>query len=453
VAVSSTTSVSSHATGQDDGAQERSVLGFARRVVARLSAGDGTFDVPPLSDVLLASLVGAIGVLSEVGPLETRIEASIWPSAPVWVLWLLLLVATAALIWRRVTPGLVMPITGFAVGGLSLLGFANTGALLAVLIALYSVTAYGTKEDGRWAIGVSGVFVVSTLGLAVTQGDGADPVQALVTAFAFVGVWALGERTRGRRELVAQLRARAEELEQRRALATDLAVADERRRIARELHDVVAHAVSVVVVQAAAGQHVAANDPRAAASALAAIESTGRDAMAELRRLVDVLRAESAATEGASRGGGEGGSDQGPQPHLSDLPAIVGRVREAGLPVEFLDVGRSAPLPRALELAAVRIVQESLTNVLKHAGPVGRVEVVLERRPTELTVTIEDDGGGPRSGVEQPGDDLDGHGGAGIVGMRERVALFGGSLLAGPRPRGGFRVRARLPIPATRGGT
>jgi signal transduction histidine kinase len=433
--VPSDTPPGSGARPASDTRDGRVVPAWLQRVVTRLSAGDGTFPAPPPSDVLLALGIAALGVAAEVTQLEGTPTHGLLVSAPRWVGWLTLLAAVLPLVWRRVTPGIVMPLTGFVVGFGSLVGSTNPALVVAVLVALYSVTAYGTREDGWWAIGISCGFITSGIVVSAWNGDGVDPVQAAISVFIFVGVWALGERTRGRRELVAQLTARADEAERHRELVTELAVADERRRIARELHDVVAHAVSVVVVQAGAGRHVAASDPDAAADSLAAIESTGRDAMIELRRLVDVLRAD------GGLGGSDGAraADRGPQPCLEDVATLVARVRAAGLPVELHDVGPRGRLPRALELSAVRIVQESLTNVLKHAGAVGLVEVVVERRPNELTVTVEDDGDGPRSG---PG----GRTGTGIVGMRERVAVFGGSLLAGAGPRGGFRVRARLPI-------
>jgi signal transduction histidine kinase len=204
-------------------------------------------------------------------------------------------------------------------------------------------------------------------------------------------------------------------------------VLDERARIAREMHDVVAHSLSVIVSQAQGGAYVAGSQPERAARALETIAETGREALADMRGLLGVLRADPDAAAPAP---------EDPQPGLADLPELVARVRAAGLPVELTETGTPRRLGAATGLAAYRLVQESLTNTLKHGGPAARAEVRLQWTDEELAVTVTDDGDGPAS---------TGAGGQGLVGMRERAAVVGGRAEAGPRPGGGFAVTARFP--------
>jgi signal transduction histidine kinase len=403
------------------------VLGRTRRLagelVHRLSVGDGTFDRPPPSDVLLAVALGSAAfaayLLEPVTPFTIG-----W--APVWLGWLLLVLIHVPLIWRRVAPIVAMACTGTATGIYFVLGYQQGAASLAVLVALYSVSAYGVRSDGVVSLVLSMLFVGAGLVSAASQGMRIGALQFAINLFVFVGIWALGDRTRVRREVVDQLTARAEEAERSRELAAGLAVADERTRIARELHDVVAHTVSVVVVQAGAGRRIAAKDPARAVAALADIEATGRDALEELRRLVGILRDGSAET------------DLAPQPRLAELDDLVRRLAETGVPVELHRRGSTRQLPPGIEVSAYRIVQEALTNVLKHAGPVSRVDVCLGYSPDLVTVEVSDDGVGAPGGVEGRG--------TGLVGMRERVGLYRGTLHAGPRPGGGFEVVAQLPV-------
>jgi signal transduction histidine kinase len=221
-------------------------------------------------------------------------------------------------------------------------------------------------------------------------------------------------------------------------------VAEERGRIARELHDVVAHSVSVMVVQAGAARRTLAASPEQAATALGQIELTGRQALVELRRLLGLLRDDEA-----------GDADLAPQPSLAHLESLAAAAREAGLPVEVAVEGEPQPLPAGVDLSAYRIVQEALTNSLKHSGP-GRARILVRYGVHDLRLEIRDDGpagNGQRKGQasafgRQPADSprRERRAGHGLIGMRERVALFGGTLETGSLPGGGYRVAARLPL-------
>lgn len=209
-----------------------------------------------------------------------------------------------------------------------------------------------------------------------------------------------------------------------------LAVSDERARIAREMHDVVAHTLSIIVAQADGGRFVATKDPSKAARALETIADVSRAALTEMRGLLGVLRES------------DGGAELGPQPTLADIPALISSVREGGLEVSYVTTGTPHPLPIGAGLAAYRIVQEALTNVLKHAGPKVTAYVQLKWTPAALEVVVSDDGRGAAARASKG----TGTGGTGVEGMRERATVFGGTLLAGPRRGGGYAVKARLPL-------
>jgi signal transduction histidine kinase len=260
--------------------------------------------------------------------------------------------------------------------------------------------------------------------------------------------WALGASSRTRRAYTAELEERAVRLERERELEARRAVDEERARIARELHDVIAHHVSMMVVQAEAGPVVVENDPGMAARAFDSIGTIGREAMAEMRRLLGVLR------EDADRGGPSVPSFA-PQPGLEQLPALVEQVRGAGLDVELLVEGSRPDLPPGISLSAYRIVQEALTNALRHGGP-GTARVLVRYGDGELRLEVHDHDGDHGSGRANRGADVGGGasglterraGHHGLVGMRERAHLFDGELRAGPCPDGGFAVAARLPLP------
>jgi len=250
-----------------------------------------------------------------------------------------------------------------------------------------------------------------------------EPLAWSVAAVAILVAAALGVLLRRQASRAARDRATdASDTAATRALAAS----DERARIAREMHDVVAHTLTVVVAQADGARFAARKDPAVATRALETIGEVGRAALTEMRGLLGVLRDTDPAT------------DLGPQPSLDDVPALVASVRDGGLDVSYVTTGTPRPLPIGAGLAVYRVVQEALTNVLKHAGPKVTAYVQLRWLPDAVEVTVSDDGRGAAAGR--------GVGGAGIEGMRERATIFGGTLTAGPRRGGGYVVRARLPL-------
>ncbi|HTE70002.1 MAG TPA: sensor histidine kinase [Actinomycetes bacterium] len=340
----------------------------------------------------------------------------------------LMLLHTVPLAARRRFPGAVLGIS--VASGLAFAAVSLPPVFLgpAILVAVYSVAAYGS----RW-VSLAGL-AAAEVGLAAVQlTPGRTGVDTLVSNVGVLAAaWLLGRFVGVRRVYVGQLEERTAELEQAREELARRAVAEERLRLARELHDVVAHSMSVIAVQSGVGAHVADTRPEEAAKALAAIEATSRAALTELRRLLGVLRRDS-----------EPHDDLTPVPGLADLEILLAEVAKAGLAVRVRVEGTQSQLPAGVDLSAYRIVQEALTNVVKHAGP-ARAEVVVGYGDQEVTVEVTDDGRGVMA-VASDGRVGSGHG---LIGMRERVAAFGGDLEVGPRPGGGFRVAARLPLAA-----
>jgi signal transduction histidine kinase len=236
--------------------------------------------------------------------------------------------------------------------------------------------------------------------------------------------WIVGVLLNHRARHVRELRARAERLEREREEQAQVAVAEERARIARELHDVVGHSVSVMTVQASAVRRLLHEDQEKEREALLVVERTGREALAEMRRLVGVLRRPEEAPARA------------PQPSLDHLDRLVEQVRDAGLPVELHVEGDALKLAPGVDLTAYRVIQEGLTNALKHARA-KHADVLVRYGSEQVELVVADDGDGNGTG---------GGGGHGLVGMRERVAVYGGDLDAGPRPGGGYELRARIPV-------
>jgi signal transduction histidine kinase len=337
----------------------------------------------------------------------------------------LVLLHTLPLAARRRFPGVVL--ASCVASGLAFVALGLPPVILgvAILVAVYSVAAYGD----RW-VSLAGLGAAAVGSAAVQLTPGRFQMPTPVTNTLILGAaWLLGHFVDVRRAYTDQLE-RTAELERARAEAARRAVAEERLRLARELHDVVAHSISVIAVQSGVGAHVAASQPEEAAKALAAIEVTSRAALIELRRLLGVLRQE-----------GEPQGDLAPVPGLADLEALLAEVAKAGLGVRLRVEGTPSQLPAGVDLSAYRIVQEALTNVVKHAGE-ARAQVTIGYGDQEITVEVTDNG----LGVTVPVGDGRVRVGHGLIGMRERVQVFGGDLEAGPRPGGGFRVAARLPL-------
>ncbi len=377
---------------------------------------------PQLSDGAIAVLVflievfGAVaGLVGESGSFSLSMLADI-PG----LTYVLLAVGSAALLWRRNQP---LPVLFVALGASfvwDVIGLAG-GPSLAILISLYGVGRYVAEPRTRLSALVAAIVIViaddliereafSTVGLSV----------ALV-----VLAWYVGLRTRGRREYLELLEERMDSLERERLAEARRAVAEERTRIARELHDLVAHRVSMMTVQAGAAQTVVETDPQRAMQAMHSVEEAGRDALDELREILGVLRS-------------EGGQDaRAPIHGLSEIPDLVERVKEAGVQVDLTMDAVPHDVSTKIDLAAYRIVQEALTNVVKHAGPDSSAAVSVRAGDGAIAIDVADDG---RGGQSVPGS------GHGLAGMRERATLLGGTFEAGPDPDGGFRVRARLPM-------
>jgi signal transduction histidine kinase len=338
----------------------------------------------------------------------------------------LLLVQVFPLLWRRTHPSLVLLLVAGAFAARVLLGFSPGIAGFGLLVAMYSVAAYEVRARRLAFLVVAGLGFVAGF---VVFGVSGNPRSFAVTvpSLFFVAAWLIGDYLRTRRAYVTQLEERAARLERERDQDRRLAADEERTRIARELHDVVAHDVSVIAIQAGAARAVQASKPEAAAQALGLIETTARGTLIELNRLLGVLRGGNGATP-----------DRSPQPGIGQLAGLVEELRAAGLEVDARVEGKAGPLSPALDLSAYRILQEATTNVLKHARA-RRVDIRVRYSDTMLALDIRDDGAGD-------GGDPASSSGHGLIGMRERVALFGGKLHAGRNRAGGFSVHARLPL-------
>ena len=332
---------------------------------------------------------------------------------------LLTLAIVVPLLWRRQHPGLVLVISGTALLGYDAAGYPPGLAWLACYWAVYSYAVHRRHRNAYWPLAIWVAEIVAHLTLPAR---GSNPGQ---TALIFLGVtavvWIRGDAVRS--GLV--------EAERQRELRARQAVADERTRIARELHDVVSQALGVIVMQAGGAGSVTSLKESDAKAVLATIEQTGRQAFAEMRRLVGVLRADDEAAALA------------PQPTIGEIPALLAKLASAGLDVDLEIVGTRREAPVGVELSAYRIVQEALTNTLKHSGA-GHATVRLSWSQDHLDVEVSDDG--PLEGAAVSPPVRADSGGKGLVGMRERVMLFGGELEAGPSPHGGYRVAAHLPL-------
>jgi signal transduction histidine kinase len=333
-----------------------------------------------------------------------------------------------------------IPISACAIGQLGALWQLLTertpdggysGATLAVLVLLYTIAAYRPR---RWSIlalctCIAGAVAAAFLWPGAETGPhlAARLLLCAVVCGCAVSTWLLGDSMRYRRGYYAALEDRAARLEAERDAQATIAAAAERARIARELHDVIAHHVSVMVVQADGAGYALRSDPETAQAALKAIAGTGRQALTEMRRLLGVLRTADDQAQLA------------PMPGLDELRELLDQARSAGLAVRYTLVGTPRDLPEGAELAAYRVVQESLTNTRKHAGLAASAAVTMRYEPDGLIVEVTDDG------MASPAGEVTG--GHGLAGMRERIAMYGGTVHAGPLVGGGFGVVARLPCP------
>jgi signal transduction histidine kinase len=420
----------------------------------------------------IAALVAAIGQFRmdhsltgvSVGPGAVHLRPVWLPGAPLSGLspWMLLGVAltTAPLAFRR-----TYPITTFWVilaAIVSTSGSTHTTITwAAVIFAAYCAVAYSPFRR----LALAGVLAAAIV-VTAAYPDTAPPVPARFGALlVLLPTVAVGVAIRTWRRRVGESAERLRRVQQEHEAETHRAVQEERARIAGEMHDVVTHNVSVMVVQAGAARRVLDSSPGEAREALLAVEASGRTAMTELRHLLGLLApsgeaepdpadvATPAGTSGAPVPVEAGDAALTPQPGVARIPALLARVCEIGMPVELTvdaPAGIPSALPPGIDLAAFRVVQEALTNVMKHAGPV-RTTVRLQYRPRDLLITVSDDGpppdsapaaAGPGTGEEAgPGSD-----GRGLIGLRERIAVYGGEIDAGPRPGGGWRLTARIPL-------
>lgn len=337
------------------------------------------------------------------------------------------LIVCLVVAWRR-EHALVVAAVGFG-GNLGLLAYGfvldNFGLFVSHLLASY---ALGAHTHGRAAspwVGAGAVLAAGTVAVSVVEFTEAAGMVLLLGLF-----YALGRTLRSRDRTVEDLRTEAERLAAGREERVARAVAEERARIARELHDVVAHSVSLMVLQTGAGRKVLASEPEAAQAMFRSAEETGRSALAEVKRLVGIMRTDE--------------TDLAPQPGLADLPELAASAAVGGKRV-ILEAGpASYALPPGLDLAAFRIVQEALTNSIRHAGPSSAAQVCVDHRADGVALNVSDEG--PPGGLAWPPDEP----GHGLVGMRERTALYGGRIDIGPNDRGGLTVSAWLPVePAT----
>jgi signal transduction histidine kinase len=307
-----------------------------------------------------------------------------------------------------------------------------------VLVALYTTAALRELRASLAAL-VPTVVFVTVLSVATADVENRETSAlggAIIAATLTVGVWGLGAYAQTRRRYRRELEQRAAHLEREREQLARIAVHEERTSIARELHDIVAHSVSVMLVGVRGARDVLRTSPDVADDTLARVETSGEQSLAELRRILALLRAP------------EHGAEARPQPSLAELDQLVADYRAAGLPARLEVTGEPQPLPGGVELSVYRIVQEALTNALKHSHPT-RVTVTLSFRRSRLEVEVVDDGTTAARGAatEPSGDERTARGrGHGLVGMRERVTLLGGELETGRRVGGGYRVAARLPI-------
>lgn len=346
-----------------------------------------------------------------------------------WQGWLLGAATAVPLIWRRRAPCAAACAVSVATPAQALYHAPPPDVMYGGMVVLYTLATVGKPWQRRMMLAGWVIGVVTTM----QHQSNKEPFEYAFHLMGIVCAYALGMLARVQRAYTTELEDRARRLERERAADTARARAEERSRIARDMHDILAHAVSLMVVQAEAGPVVVRKDPERAEATFDTIAATGRDAMAQLRRILGVLKEERSDGESMRRL---------PQPSVTALPALIRQVEEStGLRTELRTRGEPCPLSSDTQVAAYRVVQEALTNTVKHARA-SRAVVELDWAEDGVTLTVTDDGRGPAG----PG------GGHGLINIRERAAACGGSAETGSGPDGGFRVVVRLPAAAEREG-
>ena len=388
-------------------------------------------DRPVMLDIAFALVVFVVEVITLVGSNEEPGLAR----EPDVVALLFIALGALLLVWRRQRPVEVLIFLGVLLVGFYIRDYGSFMSIVG-LAGLYAAAVHAMNRRRAWMAIVA--FIVALFGTATFSlldrpngfdAEGAAAMLLSIGVVVFVGVVA-----RNREQIFVKAEARAEEAEADRAAAAERARTEERLRIARELHDVVAHGMSVISVQAAAAQEIAPTDPDRAIELMRTVETTSRESLNEMRRMLGVLR------NGQTSQAGQQVS-RGPQPTLADIEATITHCRDAGLETEFSVSGEERPMSPGLELTVYRIVQEeALTNVLKHGGSAATASVEVDYRDTTVLVNISDTGRGVMAGPSGP------NSGNGLVGMRERVELYDGTLTAGPNPGGGYMVTAVIPL-------
>lgn len=410
-------------------ASDRSRSSRKRPIIAGMQGRLAAFRLPaPAQDAFLAVFITAMQVQGTMSREHTAIARPLTDFGNLG--YILLIVSGLVIAVRRRWPLAVFVTT--AVTSLVYYGldFPDGPGWLGLFVALYTLTAYG---DGRRSLITAGVGIaVLTVGWLVASAD-IQPREAIGWVFFRIGASvmsaALGESVRSRRFIAAEAQERAEWAERTREDEARARVDAERLRIAREVHDTVAHSIAIINVQAGVTAHVLDKRPEGAREALVAIEQTSSQALREMRAILGVLR----------------DTDDGRMPHpgLEQIDGLTTAARDAGLDIKLETTSPPEPLPSAVGSAAYRILQEAITNVIRHVGPT-RVTVALDYGVDALEIRVTDEGRGQAAGQAQHpnGDGV----GRGIAGMRERCQLLGGELAAGSRPSGGFEVKARLPL-------
>jgi signal transduction histidine kinase len=378
-------------------------------------------------DIALAVLVGAVTAIDVTGSDHPGAEPA---DAFAYVL---VLIGSVALVWRRAAPAAVATIIGVVLATYWIAGYGSYMSTLG-LPALYSLVVHGRDRRRTWTVyGLLsiGLLVVAMPTVVAADDEGSEIIHVLNMALYLAGAGAVGALVRNRQRIFVDTQRRAERAEADRLAEAERAVARERLRIAREMHDVVAHGMSVVAVQAAAARELVHTNPDKVEEVLERIETVSRESLTEMRRMLGVLRHTRDPDASLT-----------PQPTLDDVSTAVAQSVESGVATELVVTGNRTELPAGVGLAAFRIVQEALTNVRKHAGPRASATVVIDYQDGQVVVEVSDDGRGAVSSIGRSG------GGNGLIGMRERVDAYGGRFAAGPRVGGGYAVRAVLPTSA-----